>query len=194
MKRFGWWVLALLSASISIYALVVLLVPGFGAPIVARMRTNTPAAFWAHLAGSLVALATGPLQLNSRLRNRALTLHRWTGRAYVVGVLIGGTGGLILAPASDEGIVTHLGFGGLAIAWLFCTILGYRAIRRGDDVVHRAWMIRSFALTFAAVMLRVILPLELVSGMPFSTAYKIVSWACWVPNLVVAEWFVARTK
>jgi len=51
-------------------------------------------------------------------------------------------------------------------------------------------MIRSFALTFAAVMLRIILPLELASGVPFSTAYKIVSWACWVPNLVVAEWFV----
>ena len=190
MKRFAWWAMALMSVAISMYALAALFLPGFGAPIVARMRADTPAGFWAHLAGSLIALATGPFQLNARLRARALELHRWLGRAYVVGVLVGGIGGLVLAPSSDEGIVTHLGFGGLAVAWLFCTILGYRAIRRGDDIVHRAWMIRSFALTFAAVTLRIILPLELASGMPFSTAYKIVSWACWVPNLVVAEWFV----
>jgi len=190
MKRIAWWVMALLSGGVALYAFAVLFVPGFGAPIVSRIRVNTPAAFWAHLAGSLVALATGPLQLSARLRSRALAFHRWTGRVYVAGVLIGGAGGLALAPFSDEGIVTHLGFGGLAVAWLFCTIAGYRAIRRGEDVVHRAWMIRSFALTFAAVMLRIILPLELASGVPFSTAYKIVSWACWVPNLVVAEWFV----
>jgi uncharacterized membrane protein len=192
VKRFGWWTMALLSWSISLYAIAVLFVPGFGAPIVSRMRTDTPLAFWAHLGGSWLALAAGPLQLNGRVRSRALGFHRWLGRAYVIAVLVGGTGGLVLAPFSSEGIVTHLGFGGLAVVWLFCTIRGYLSIRRGDDVAHRAWMIRSFALTLAAVTLRIILPLELASGVPFPTAYKIVSWACWVPNVIVAEWIVQR--
>jgi Predicted membrane protein (DUF2306)/Aspartyl protease len=137
MKRFGWWTMTLLSVGVALYAIAVLFVPGFGAPIVGRMRAATP-----------------------------------------------------LATTSDQGIVTHLGFGALAVAWLFCTIRGYLAIRGGDDVVHRAWMMRSFALTFAAVMLRIILPLELAFGIPFPVAYKIVSWACWVPNLLVAEWCV----
>jgi len=184
--------MAVMSWAIVVYTIAVLLIPGFGAPIVARMRTGTPLAFWAHLGGSWIALATGPLQLNGRLRSRALAFHRWTGRAYIVAVLVGGLGGLALATRSDEGIVTHLGFGTLAVLWLFCTIQGYRAIRRGDDIVHRRWMMRSFALTFAAVTLRNILPLELALGVPFGTAYRIVSWACWVPNLLVAEWFVRR--
>jgi uncharacterized membrane protein len=156
MTRFGWWTMALLSVGVALYAIAVLLVPGFGAPIVGDIRANTPLALWAHLGGSWIALLVGPLQLNGRLRNRAIELHRWLGRSYVIGVLIGGAGGLALAVTSNQGIVTHLGFGALAVGWLFCTIQGYRAIRGGDEVVHRAWMMRSFALTFAAVMLRII--------------------------------------
>jgi hypothetical protein len=188
MKRFAWWTMALLSGAIALYAAGVLFVPGFGPPFVARLRAIVPWAVWSHIVGSLIALAAGPLQFNSRLRSRALGFHRWNGRVYVVAVLVGGIGALALAPMSQEGIVTHVGFGALAVCWLFCTIQGYRAIRTGDDVVHRVWMIRSFALTFAAVTLRIILPLELAFGMPFAIAYRIVSWACWVPNLAIAAW------
>src|SRR5262249_39504449 len=129
---------------------------------------------------------------NARLRCRALTVHRLMGRTYVVAVIAGGAAGFVLALRSEQGIVTHAGFGLLAILWVFSTIQAYRLIRAGDDVHHREWMIRSFSLTFAAVMLRNILPIELVSGVPFPIAYRIVSWACWVPNLVVAEWIIRR--
>jgi hypothetical protein len=29
---------------------------------------------------------------------------------------------------------------------------------------------------------------------PFSRAYVVVSWLCWVPNLLVAEWMTLRRK
>jgi hypothetical protein len=32
----------------------------------------------------------------------------------------------------------------------------------------------------------------LVARMQFSHAYVIVSWLCWVPNLLVAEWLLRR--
>jgi hypothetical protein len=32
--------------------------------------------------------------------------------------------------------------------------------------------------------------IALLSVAPFPIACKIVAWACWVPNLIVAEWFV----
>jgi hypothetical protein len=48
-------------------------------------------------------------------------------------------------------------------------------------------MVRNFALTFAAVTLRLWLPGSVLSGVPFEVAYPIVAWLCWVPNLVVAE-------
>jgi Predicted membrane protein (DUF2306) len=51
-------------------------------------------------------------------------------------------------------------------------------------------MIRSFALTAAAITLRIYLPLLPLTGLSFSTSYRIIAWACWVPNLFVAEWIL----
>lgn len=192
MNRSLWVLATFLSLVITAYAAAVLFLPGFGPPFVATLRATAFAPLVGHLGGGLVALGIGPWQFSARLRARRLALHRWMGRAYVVAVILGGAGGLVLSRTSQEGIVTHLGFGTLGVLWMFSTLRAYAAIRRGDDVSHRAWMTRSFALTFAAVTLRIILPLELAAGLSFHTAYQIVAWACWIPNLVVAEWLNAR--
>jgi len=190
--RVGWTSMMLLASVVSIYATLVLLVPGFGPPFIANLRAAMPWAVVAHLAGGLSAMALGPWQFSTRLRARAINVHRWLGRGYVVAVLIGGLGALVLAPTSQEGLVTHVGFGLLAILWLHATVQAYRSIRARDVESHRRWMIRSFALTLAAVTLRIELPLQLAAGIPFHDAYQVVAWLCWVPNLVVAEWIVLR--
>ena len=82
----------------------------------------------------------------------------------------------------------------LATLWLLATGTAYRHIRAGDRVSHRRWMIRSYALTFAAVTLRIYLPLSLAFGLPFGPAYQTIAWLCWVPNLVVAEWIILRQR
>ena len=57
---------------------------------------------------------------------------------------------------------------------------------------HRAWMLRNFALTFAAVTLRIQLGVMTGGlGMSFDDAYACVAWTSWVPNLVLVEWFLA---
>lgn len=192
--RVGWAGMTVLASLIAIYAALVLLVPGFGPPFVADLRTRLPWAVIAHLAGGLTAMALGPWQFSTRLRARAVSVHRWLGRAYVIAVLAGGVGALVLAPTSQEGLVTHVGFGLLAVLWLNATLQAYRRIRAGDVTSHRRWMIRSFALTLAAVTLRIELPLQLAAGIPFHDAYQVVSWICWVPNLIVAEWVVLRSE
>lgn len=58
---------------------------------------------------------------------------------------------------------------------------------------HRAWMTRSFLLALAAVTLRIYLPLSGLVGLPFDVSYRLISWMCWVPNLLVAEVLVRRT-
>ena len=55
-------------------------------------------------------------------------------------------------------------------------------------------MTRNYALTFAGVMLRVWSPLSVGMGADFTTAYVIIAWACWIPNLLVAEWIIRRTR
>jgi hypothetical protein len=192
MRKLGWVLMAVLSSFIAVYAAAVLLVPGFGPPFIAERRTVMPWAVIAHIAGGLGALAIGPWQLNARLRTKALARHRWTGRAYVVLVVVGALGALAMVPGSQEGMVTHVGFGLLGIFWLGTTLMAYRRIRAGDRAGHEAWMIRSFALTLAAVTLRIWLPLGLAAGMSFTDAYRAVSWVCWVPNLLAAEWLLRR--
>ena len=68
-------------------------------------------------------------------------------------------------------------------------------VRRGNIAAHRQWMIRNFALTLAAVTLRIYMPLMLgVLHWPFPRTYIAVSWLCWVPNLMIAEWMVRQRR
>jgi uncharacterized membrane protein len=146
-----------------------------------------------HIAGGMGALLAGPWQFSSKLRARALNLHRWLGRFYLVEVLIGSIGGFAMAVVSSEGLPTHLGFGILAVLWFFSGLQAYRMVRKGNIEAHRQWMIRNFALTFAAVTLRIELPFMLaLLHWPFRPSYITVSWLCWVPNLLIAEWMVRR--
>jgi len=63
----------------------------------------------------------------------------------------------------------------------------------GDVAAHRRWMIRTFALTYAGVTLRlwliVLIPLF---GGDFLQAYLLTPFLSWVPNLVVAELLLRR--
>jgi uncharacterized membrane protein len=143
---------------------------------------------YSHIFGSIVALTLGPLQFSTRLRSSRISLHRWLGRLYLgVGVLIGGLPGLYMASHAFGGFVARLGFACLALAWLYSGLRAYLAIRAGRIAVHRVWMVRNFALTFAAVTLRLYLPASMAAGIEFEIAYPYIAWACWVPNLIAAE-------
>jgi len=66
-------------------------------------------------------------------------------------------------------------------------------ILAGRYAEHRRWMIRSFSLIMAGVMLRVWVPLYYglagagVVNFSFETAYAAIAWLCWVPNLLIAR-------
>ena len=82
----------------------------------------------------------------------------------------------------------------MAVLWLASTGLGWVAIRRGERTLHREWMMRSYALTLAAVTLRIYVPLTQIAGLPFEDAYRAIAWLCWVPNLLLAEWLIRRLR
>ena len=192
IRKIGWVVMTVFALFIALYAIAILVVPTMRPPFLRERSIVVPLAVIMHLGGSAVALAVGAFQLNAGIRNRFVVVHRWMGRSYVIGVLIGGIGALILAPMAQFGLPSATGFSLLAVLWLTATAQGYRYIRAGNQLVHRRWMIRSYALTFAAVTLRIYLPLSQVYGIPFEPAYQTIAWLCWVPNLIVAEWIVLR--
>lgn len=94
---------------------------------------------------------------------------------------------LLVAFNAFGGPVARAGFACLAAAWLFTGFKAFRAIRARNVVLHRRWMVHNFALTFAAVTLRLCLPDLVVSGVAMDLAYLMVAWLCWIPNLIVAE-------
>lgn len=140
-----------------------------------------------HIVAAGVALVLVPWQLWPALRARVPRLHRWTGRTYVVAATIGGVSGFAAALGTTYGPVAAGGFGVLGLLWTGTTVAAYRAARRRDLPAHRRWAVRSFALAFAAVTLRLYLPLSGLLGLPFEVAYPMVAWLCWIPNLWLAE-------
>lgn len=150
-------------------------------------------AFYVHIFLGGLALIVGFSQFFPKLRKRKLALHRTLGKIYVVAVLLSGIAGLVIAFFATGGIIPTLGFGGLALFWLFTTTNAYLTIRKKLIHAHQRWMIRSYALCFAAVTLRIYLPIFIGAlGMDFIDSYKIIAWLCWVPNLLVAELLIVR--
>ena len=145
-----------------------------------------------HAVGAAFALMLGPWQFVASVRIRRRRLHRWIGRFYCIACLIGGVTGEALAFGVTSGLVARFGFGLLAACWLGATALGWASAVTADFSRHRVWMVRSFALAFAAVTLRLYLGVAIASGAPFAIAYPIIAWACWMPNLLVAELWLRR--
>jgi uncharacterized membrane protein len=184
-----WWVGAVSSVIIALISYRYL-VPHI--PIPASISGNLMARPWlfVHAGLASTALITGPWQFLPRLRARVPRLHRWLGRIYIFSCVVGGTGGLLLAGGTTAGPIARAGFGLLAVVWLVVNVQGLRLAMTGRYAEHRQWMIRSFALTFGAVLLRVYLPISQVMGIEFMTAYRAISWLAWVPNLVLAELYI----
>ncbi len=198
MRPAAFALLVVLSLGVAGYALGVYGFLPLGAAVHPVMRATFEAhrnGIYVHVFASALALVLGPLQFSSRLRAARPGLHRWSGRLYLgVGVLVGGLAGLFMAFHAAGGAGSRLGFACLAMVWLFTGFRAYVAIRAGDIPSHRRWMVRNFALTFAAVTLRLWLPASVASGIAFESVYPFIAWLCWVPNLVAAELLLRRTR
>jgi uncharacterized membrane protein len=143
-----------------------------------------------HGAFAIFALAVGPFQFLPGLRRRFLRAHRLLGRAYFVAVIVAGASGFFMGAMAFGGSISQIGFTLIASLWIYTAIRAVAAVRAGRVAEHRAWMIRNYALTFGAVMLRVDLLLVQLAGLDYATWYPFAVWIAWAPNLVVAEWLI----
>jgi uncharacterized membrane protein len=151
--------------------------------------------FYTHITFGGIALAIGWMQFSKKIRAWNVNLHRGMGKAYMTAVALSGIAGFTVAMSATGGLVSMAGFGLLAAVWLYTDFRGYRAIRKLDIERHRAWMLRNYSLTFAAVTLRMYLPLATaVLHFDFIPSYRVISWLCWVPNLIVAELLIRRPQ
>ena len=154
-----------------------------------------PWGIYTHVLFGALALGIGPFQFRRGILRNRRALHRNLGKLYLVSATMTGIVGLYMAQYSFGGMNTHLGFGILGVFTAAATLNAYRYIRAFDVRHHREWMIRSYALVFSAVTLRLWLPLLVVAYQgEFAPGYAIVAWLAWVPNILWAEWYVRRTR
>jgi hypothetical protein len=133
-----------------------------------------------HITCGMIAVLTGPWQFSSRLRRRYLTLHRLTGRVYLLAVAGGSLAAFRLAFTSTDGWAWGFGVAMLGVAWITTSGMAYYAILCRQIPIHKEWMVRSYIVTFAFVTFRVIHDFGPTSRlMPENDRAITAIWACW---------------
>lgn len=193
-KRTCVGLLAVMASAVALLSVRYLLPdPLLPAPLMVSHLARWPWMVMVHVGGGVTALMLGVFQPVTRKGARR-KWHRLAGRVYVLACLCSAVAGLWLALTTSAGPVASLGFGGLAVVWLFTTTMGWLRVVRGDLIGHRRWMIRSLSLTLAAVTLRIMIMAAAISGLPFEDAYRAISFLCWVPNLLIAELWLRSVR
>lgn len=150
-----------------------------------------------HILLSAVLTLGGTIQLVPQLRRRALALHRWNGRLFMVAALLVALAGLGLnvlrgddklggswpSPIDFNGVLI-LGFA--VAAWIFA--------RGGQIAAHRRWALRTFMVVSGVWFLRLgasiwILATAAMYGQPslVSEFFSVWSWGCFLFPLAVLE-------
>ena len=182
--------LLILAFAVTVYALSIhWIYSGSDNDLVVKFRTLNPMLVYAHFIGGGLALSLGAIQLWTKRPSR---LHRWLGRIYCVCVLVGAIGGGYLSFYSHLGAITGLGFFIADVLWIYTTFIALRFAMTGRFDAHRRWILRSFALSCAAISLRILLPL-LSLLFSFETSYTLVAWLCWSINLLIVETYLYYT-
>lgn len=148
--------------------------------------------FYTHIVLGGIAILIGWTQFVGRWRRNSPKIHRQIGKVYVVAVLLSALSGLYIGFFATGGIIPASGFITMAIFWFYSTLSAFIHIKNGRVPAHQKMMVYSYATCLAALTLRVYLPLLQIGLGNFETAYKLVAWLCWVPNVIVAYIFMNK--
>lgn len=150
--------------------------------------------FYIHILFGGIALLIGWSQFSEKFRLKNMQMHRVIGKIYVVSALLSALSGIYIGYFAMGGIIAATGFVSLGFIWFYTTLKAYLDIRTKNIFEHEKMMIYSYAACFTAVTLRLWLPFLKIVFNDFETAYQVVAWWAWVPNLVVAYYIISNKK
>lgn len=149
-------------------------------------------AFYIHISSSLVAIFAGLWQFWPFLHRKYPKLHRQLGKTYILAILLlAAPSGLVLGYYANAGLPAKTGFMLQSILWWVLTFLAWWEIKKQRWLAHTDMMIRSFAVTLAAMSLRTesYAMYYFFHTKPIET-YVTVTWLSWVGNFLIAEMLV----
>lgn len=148
--------------------------------------------FYVHIFSSPLVLLAGASQFSRTLMIEKASWHKNIGKMYVgVILLLSAPAGLVMSFYANGNLISKFSFSLLTILWWIFTYWAYRKAVQKKWIPHANLMIRSYALTFSAITLRLymflISKLELLSTWSATEIYVMLSLMSWIPNLIVAE-------
>jgi hypothetical protein len=143
---------------------------------------------WTHLSGGVLAMLLGALQLVGPLRTGYPRIHRWTGRGYLLAMLVGSVGAAGLIATSPAPASIRIAFAATGIAWLATACAGFIAIRQKRSLAHRRWMLRNYLVTLAPATFRIALLVPGVMALASPVLMiPLLLWLSWALPLLAYE-------
>lgn len=152
-------------------------------------RQDFQFSFYIHIVSSLWVMGIGISQFIPSFVKKYSNLHQTLGKIYVFSILfLAAPSGLGLAIYSNGGLPAKVGFSLQCVVWWLTTWAAWREIQKKRWQTHIEWMMRSYAVTLAAMSLRVgsYALVFFFHTKPIET-YLTVAWLSWVGNLAIVE-------
>ena len=174
--------------------------PGFG---FLKLKQRAIATGWylpfyySHVLIAGIILIVGLFQIHPKSNRRFPQFHRILGYVYVIGILFfAAPGGLVMSLFIERGPWVLASFLVQSILWFYFTAIAFNRIRKKDIASHQNFMWRSYALTFAAITLRVYIFFTSWSvDLSLPSSYATLAWLSWLPNLALVEFLIyARAR
>ena len=196
----GWWLtfpglllIGALATGAMAWWLIAAPVAGFGN---ADKHSGHFGLVYLHMLGGTLMLFLGAANLYIGTTRRHFRYHRIFGYSYLIGGSVNAPIAFVLAlgKVHDQKLAftfhlatisdTGIALASLATAWLAASAMAFRAVRNRRFDSHRAWMIRSYVLTWSFVLCR------LVGRVPGSAEIGDgagIIWLSWVVPLFLCE-------
>lgn len=146
--------------------------------------------FYPHIILGVVALLIGAYQLTERSR-RNPKRHKRLGRMYGFAILLNVLVVPYIALYATGGTPSTIAFLVLDAFWLATTATGIYAIMQRHIARHRAWMLRSYAITFVFVTFRIVLGIvQLSLDAERSFTFPLAVYLSIALNLIFAELYL----
>jgi uncharacterized membrane protein len=157
-----------------------------------------------HILAAVIYSVLGAFQFSPRLRRSNPAWHRAAGRLLVACGLIAAASALWMTQFYPSGVESPARVAGpdlyvirllAASAMAVSLCLGLAAATRRDIPVHRAWMMRAYALGLGAgTQALTHLPWFLFPSIQGEVARTVLMGAGWAINIAIAEWLIARER
>jgi uncharacterized membrane protein len=153
-----------------------------------------------HILPGLVFIILAPFQFSKKIRQRNIARHRRMGRIVLISGIIAGITAFImsLAMPSIGGVNQAAATLLFSVFFLYALSKAYALIRKGNQALHREWMIRAYAIGLAITTIRPIVGFFFAtSRLTGLTPYEFFGTAFWIGfvlHLIAAEVWINKTR